>query len=818
VTVRSSLWNDFRYAARRLAFTPGFTVTAILMIALGVGVNTGIFSVLNSIAVRELPAPDADELVSIHQLIDGEGFFRPMRGSRNMFSTSEYRLYRDSTQSLSGILGFSLPQTVTLGKDSPREIDGAFVTCNYFSVLRQPLMLGPGFSADSCESEGALPVVILGHDLWASAFEGDPSIIGREVLLNRQAFVVVGVAPEDVRGVDIWKVAFFVPISMQPLLNPRLDTYREEASWLTLIGRRNAEATLDQVRAELALVAARLDQQQPPRRTALVVDRASVVSRPENREFVFAIGGVVMGAFGLVLLIACANVANLVLARAAGQARQIAVRLSLGASRGRIVQQLLAESSLIAIGGGALGALLAMWSFQGLVALVLSALPTDASTLAIDATADLRVLAFSLALSVASAVLFGLAPALQGSRLDLQAVTKGDTADLRGHGPRSTLLVVQVATCMVLMISAGLLLRGLHAVQTAEPGFDYENIAVAELGLSAAGYDTTGAAAFQRSLLERVAALPGIDAVAQSESTPLRLGRNEMIVHVPGAEHVGRVLVNVVSPAYFSLIGTPIVQGRTFTDSELMNGSRAMIVTEETARHLWLDREPIGQTLIADLGRSGALELRVIGVAKDAQITSIGAIDSTLVYVPAVPIAQPRLKLLAKGGASFDATAAAIKAAAAELDPAVLVQVTPLEANLDVLRRLTGLLGTLSTSLGILALALTAVGVYGIVAYTVSRGVHEIGIRIALGAKPGDVRSLLLRRTMRPVLLGAAIGLAIAIAISRVLSSVLFGISPVDPLGLGGATLFVLIVAIAAAVLAVRPALQSGPVLALREK
>lgn len=815
MTFRSSLWADFRYAARRLAFSPGFTVTAIAMIALGVGVNTGIFSVLNSIALRELPAPDADELVSIHQVIDGEGFFRPIRGSRNMFSTSEYRVYLDGTQSLSGILGFSLPQTVAFGANSPREIDGAFVTCNYFDVLRQPLILGPGFAANSCEAEGAAPTIVLSYDLWATAFDSDPSITGREVLLNRQAFTVVGVAPEGVHGVDIRKVAFFTPLSTQSLLNPNADTYREEASWLTLIGRKTDETTLDQVRAELALIATRIDQEQAPRRTTLVVDRASVVSRPENREALLTVGSVVMGAFGLVLLIACANVANLVLARAAGQTRQIAVRLSLGASRARIVQQLLAESTLIAAGGGALGALLALWSFQSLVVLVLSALPAEASTLAIDANPDLRVLAFSLALTVASAMLFGLAPALQASRLDLHAVTKGDI-DTRGRGPRSTLLVVQVATCMVLMISAGLLLRGLYAAQTAEPGFGYEDIAVAELRLTEAGYDAAGATAFQRSFLERVAALSGIEAVAQSESTPLRLGRNEMIVHVPGAEHVRRVLVNSVSPGYFSLIGTPIVRGRTFTDSELENGSRAMIVTEETARHLWPDREPIGQTLIADLGRYGALEFHVVGVAKDAQITSIGSIDSTLVYTPAVPVVQPTLKLLAKGGASFEATAAGIRAAAAELDPALLVQVTPLEANLDLWRRLAGLLGTLSTSLGMLALVLTAVGVYGVVAYTVSRAVHEIGIRIALGAEPRDVLSLLLRRTMSPVLVGAAIGLAIAIGLSRVLSSVLFGVSPVDPLGLGAAALFVLIVALAAGVLAARPALRSDPVLALR--
>lgn len=788
------------------------------MIALGVGVNTSLFSVLNSLALRDLPAPDADKLVSIHQIIDGDRFFRPVRGSRNMFSTAEYRAYRDGTRSLSGILGFSVPQTVTLGRESPREIDGAFVTCNYFAVLRQPPALGPGFGAGDCESESAVATAVLGHDLWASEFGADPSIIGRTVLLNRQAFTVVGVAPEGVHGVDVRKVAFFAPISARPLLNPRVDTYREEASWLTLVGRKNHEATLAQVRAELAFVAAQIDREQASRRTALVIDRATVGSSPEDRESLFTAGGIVMVASGLVLLIACANVANLVLARGAGQARHIALRLSLGASRARIVQQLLAESILIAAAGGALGGLLAMWSSQSFVVFLLSVLPADVSTLAIDASADFRVLSFSLALTVASAVLFGLAPAVQASRLDLHSVTKSGTSDFRGRGPTSTLLVVQVATSMVLMISAGLLLRALHAAQSVDPGFRYENIAVADLRLSEAGYDVAGAADFQRRFLERVAALPGVEEVAQSENTPLRPGRNEMMVHVPGEEQWRRVHVNVVSPTYFSLIGTPIVRGRTFTDSELANGSRAMVVTENTARQLWPGREPIGRTLTADLGRSGAIEFAVVGVAKDAQVTSFGAVDSTLIYVPAVPIAQPRLKLLVKGGPSFEATAAGIRAAAAELDPAMLVLVTPLEANLDFWRRLAGLLSALSTSLGMLALLLTAVGVYGIVSYTVGRRVREIGIRIALGAKPRDVVIDLLRRTMSPVAVGAAIGLAMAIALSRALSGVLFGVSPVDPLGLGGAALFVLMVALAAALLAARPAVRSNPVTALRQE
>jgi predicted permease len=815
-----TLWGDLRYAARCLALSPGFTSVAVVTIALGVGINTGIFSVLNSVALRGLPAPDADELVSIHQDIEGVGLFRPMRGARSLFSTSEFRAYRDVTQTLSGIMGFSRPETVTLGRDSPAAIDGAIVTCNYFDVLKQPLALGRGFTADNCEVEGAPPAVVLGHDLWVAAFSADPAIIGRDVLLNRQALTVVGVVPEGVHGVDILKVSFFAPIATQPLLSPGSNAYQEESSWLTLIGRRRDEASLDQVRAELGIIAARIDQLQPPRRTTLIVDRARPVSAPEDSPVILTVGGVVMTAFGLILLIACANVANLVFARAEGRAPEIAVRQSLGASRARIVQQLLAESMLIAAAGGVLGTLLAIWSFQTVVALALSALPAEASSIALDARPDIRVLTVALALTVMSGALFGISPAIHSSRVDLHTATKGDAGRSRGgSGPRGTLLGGQVATCMVLMIMAGLFLRGLNATQTVEPGFAYENIAVAELDLTGSGYGPLRATDFQRRLRERVAALPGIEGVAQSAITPLAPSRREMMVRLPGRERWDEVLTNTVSPGYFALLEIPIIQGRTFSESEFANGSQAMIVTAATARRLWPDRDAIGQTLTANLGpRYGITELRVVGVAADAQITAIGEIDSAFVYLPAVPAVQAGLNLLAKGGIDFETTAAGIRTTLAELDPALVARIAPLEANLDFWQRIAGLMSSLSMSLGALAVALAAVGIYGMVSYAVGQRVREIGIRIALGAGARDVLAAIMRRTMWPVVVGAFLGIAIAIGLSKALSSVLFGVSPVDPIGIAGASLVVIGITFAAGVLAAQPATRSDPMRALRDE
>lgn len=817
----SNLWSDLRYAARSLSRSPGFTAAAIVTIALGVGVNTGIFSVFNGLALRELSAPNADQLVSIHQIVEGRATMRAE--GTNTFSTSEYRTYRDRTQSLTGIMGYSDSQTVTIGEEAPRDITGAFVTCDYFEVLRQPAALGPGFNAQDCEA-GAAPTVVLGHDVWTGMFGADNGVIGRDVLLNRQSFTVVGVAPEGARGVDLVPASYFVPIATQPLLRPDVDLYRDEAAiWLTLVGRRRDEASLAQVREELGIIAAAIDRQQPPRETRLMVGRARPSSGPNDRPQTLAVGTVVMAAFGLVLLIASANVANLLLARAIGRSREIAVRLSLGASRSRVVQPLLAESVLLALAGGVLGSALAIWSFQGLVVFAMSALPLEAPRPLIDASPDWRVLAFALVVSLATGVVSGLAPALTASKPDLHTAMKSDAPAVgrrTGRRLQGVLVGVQISLCMVLMIAAGLLLRGLQAAQTVDPGFGYDGVAVASFDLSGAGYDTERATAFQAQLMERVGSFPGVEDVAQVALTPLRPATIRTFVGMPGEAQFTLVPFNVVSPSYFSVIGIPIVRGRTFTDVELRDESTAVIVTEATARRYWPDRDPIGQTIggnrLAPDGQRQLFEFQVVGVAKDAQISNIGEIPSSFLYFPAVRERQPALQLIAKSSVDFAATAASIRAAAADLDPALVVRIAPLEANLDLWRNLGRLVGVLSTALGALALVLASVGVYGVVAYAAGRRVREIGIRIALGAGARSVLTLVLRRTMRPVFVGAVIGVVAAAGVSRVLSSVLFGVSPVDPVALLGAALVVASVALVAGVVPARRATRVDPMRTLR--
>jgi predicted permease len=413
--ILSNLWGDMRYAARTLRRNPSFAFAAIAPIALGIGVNTGIFSVLDSVAFRPLPALRPTELISVHQEFRGVPK-RRVHGARSMFSMPEYGAYRERTRTLSSVMAYSRPWAVTLGTPSPQEIEGVLVTCNYFDVLQVRPSLGPGFTEANCEAKDAPPAVILSHTLWTRALAADLGIVGKTITLNGQSVGVLGVAPRGFDGVDLSKVAFFAPTRMQALMQPEWRYHGDaQTSWLTLVGRRGEGIGMAEVRAELAVIAHQIDQQQPGRTTTLNVAPATSLSLPVARNDVLSLAAVVLGAFGLVLLIACANVANVLLARASGRTREIAVRLSVGATRGRLVQQLLTESLMIALAGGLAGSLLAWWSFQSLLVWVLSSLPGTLPPLRIDAHPSLHVLWFALGLSLATAVLFGMVPALRAS-------------------------------------------------------------------------------------------------------------------------------------------------------------------------------------------------------------------------------------------------------------------------------------------------------------------------------------------------------------------------------------------------------------------
>jgi predicted permease len=527
-----------------------------------------------------------------------------------------------------------------------------------------------------------------------------------------------------------------------------------------------------------------------------------------------------MAAFGLVLLIACANVANLLLARGTARSQEIAIRLSPGASRARVVRQLLTECTLIALAGGLLGSVLALWSFQTFVALAVpAAIPPEVPVVGfdLDFSPDGRVMAFALILTLGTGLLFGLAPALHVSKPDLNGVIKQDTAGLassrRGGRLRGTLVGVQVALSMVLMIATGLLLRGLYSTYTIDPGFAYRDVVFVSFGT-----DYGPSSVLDQRLMDQVAVLPGVEAVAYAAQTPLGESNMGSTVRLPGQSEQERQFVEFdeVTPGYFSLLEIPIVRGRAFTEADSAhataeNRTRPVIISETAARRFWGEEDPIGQTLLSDIMQGGDITLQIVGVAADAQLTSLGTVVP-YIYFPRGPGGV----LMIKSRADFAATASAVRALLRASDPTLAFRVLPLSVNVGFWRGMSGIVTTLGAGLGVLALVLASVGIYGVVAFAVSRRLREIGIRMALGANARDVLVTILRQAIRPVAIGALIGIAAASAVSRVLSAALFGVSPADPVGLGGSALLVLGVALAAGLLAARPATRADPTATLR--
>jgi predicted permease len=803
----SNVRNDLRYALRTLGRNPGFAVAAIVPIALGIGLNTAAFSLLNSVAWRPLPVPDPDALVSIYQDFRG-GPRRTVYGARSLFSIPEYRAYLDEAHTLSGVIAYSREWSVTLGRESPQSIDGILVTCNYFDVLRVSLAIGTGFTAANCGTPDARPAVVLSHALWTTGFGADPQVLQKPIVLNGRDVTVVGVAPAGFDGIDMSKVAFFAPTAMAAVFRPEVNLQDNAyVSWLTVVGRRRDKVDVAQVRADLSLVASRIDQQQPGRTTTLIVEPAVALSLPVARRNILRGAGLVMAAFALVLLIAAANVANILLARAAARTREIAIRLSVGATRVRLVQQLLTESAIIALAGAVCGSLLFSWSLRALMSWLIASIP-GAEPLRIDTTPDRTVFWFALALTSITALVFGLVPALHASAGNLHAVTKQDGSSGRGW-VRGILIGAQVTLCTMLLIPAGLLSRALYATHTFDPGFDHRNVAMVSMDLRGPKYENGRAAPFHEQWLERVRELPGVEGVALATRTPLSPGRSQTTFRVgdePG-EHV--VDVNTVSPEFFSVLGLPLVRGRVFASGE----RDVALVTESTAKRYWPGQDAVGRTISMD-GRSR----EIVGIVRDARVSQTQDAISSYMYLPATRRSAGGISVLARVRGDFDGFAAAVRSETSRMDASLVVNVRPLSDNLGILQTLSQLAAGVAGTVGLLAAGLAATGIYGVVGYVVSRRRREVGVRMALGAGARDVQRLFVRQTLRPVVVGMLIGVAGAAAIGRLLQTVLFGISPYDPAAFIGALLLMLTIAAAAALGPTRRAMRVDPVSVLRSE
>jgi putative ABC transport system permease protein len=573
-------------------------------------------------------------------------------------------------------------------------------------------------------------------------------------------------------------------------------------SWLVLIGRMKEGATLMQVRADLAVINARNDREHPGMNTTLAIDTATFASMPEARTIITGVGSVILAAVGMVLLIVCANLANLLLARAAGRRREIAIRLSVGATRWRLIRQLMTESLMIALLGGAIGTAASFWSFQAILRVIIAHLPSGVPQFTLNLGPDLRVLGYSLAMTILTGAAIGLLPALRATNLNPGAVARP------GGFLRGALVGAQVAACMILLIAAGLMLHALYAAQTIDPGFEMKNTVVVSFNLRNQGYTEQGAGAFQRDVMERVAALPGVDGVAQAVVIPLSGSGWGREITPSGQSQELQTGYNVISPGYFPMLGIPIVRGRNFTEGE----TNAAIVTETTARRFWPGQDAVGKTLTTD----DPQVLQVVGVVHDAQVSHLGRSDETFMYMPAGPKDQMQLQLLVHSNLAARNALGSLQAVIWAAEPNIATEIAPLEDNLELWRTPSRIVGILAGSLGGLALLIASMGIYGVTAFAVSRRVREIGIRMALGADGGAVKKMILRQSMRPVLIGAAVGIAGCAGVSQVLSSMLFGISAYDPVAFMCVPVLLIGVALLASHMPARRATKVDPMIALR--
>jgi len=813
--------QDLRYAVRLLRRNPLFALTAVLSLAIGIGANTTIFTIANALLFKPpLGVADASRLVDVGRSQDGQGF--------DNGSYSNYLDIRARNTVFSGIYAYRLgPEPMSLrGKDGAERIYGEMVSTNYFNVLGTPPHIGRLFTSDDSEQPAATPLAVLSHRFWMRRFNGDPAIVGQTLVLNGRPFMVIGVTPEGFHGTTVLTSDLWVPVNMvgeiAPRLPPAILTSRESA-WLVMGARLKPGVTVGQAQAELANIGRALEQEFPDanRGKGLRVVASSPV--PGDGAPVAAFMAVLMAIVMLVLAIACANVAGVLLARATTRRREIAVRLAIGAGRGRLIRQMLVESTLLFLIGGSGGLVLARLMTGALLSLLPAVpLPIDV-TLALDG----RAVVFTLTLSLVAAILSGLAPAFHASRAEVVGALKSDTQG----GPeriwlRHAFVVSQVALSIVLVVGAGLFARALQRASEIDPGFDPHGVELATLDLSLGGYTADTGRVFARELIRRVRETPGVQAAALSAVMPLGdrgIGLGGLAV--PGVElRNGRrffdVDWNVITPGYFATMKMALSTGRDFSDADREGTPSVVIVNETAARQWWPRQDALGKTLLQETGRPDAPDavrtLTVVGVARDSKYRNLGEDPRPFVYVPIQQQYMSRTVIAARS-AHGQRLAGELRALLASMNPNLpIVQALTFDAYSQLGLLPQRIAASVAGSLGLVGVLLAAIGIYGVTAYMVSSRTREIGIRMALGAERASVVRMVLRQGLTLTMIGAAIGLAVAAAASRLLGSLLFGVGATDPLTFIGSTLLFFVVGAAACYVPARRATAIGAMDALR--
>ena len=812
-----TLLQDLSFGLRMLWKSPAFTLVAVVSLALGIGLNTAIFSVVNVLLIRPVPVvKEQDRLMWL----------------RASISYPDYLDYAEQTKSFSGMAAATGTSEFSLSSNGePEIIKGEYVTGNYFEVLGVGAFKGRTF--DKAEGEIPTSVVVLSEHLWRTRFDSDPSIIGRQISINGLGFTAVGVTPKNFIGTEAGLTReLWVPLSMQPVLNPPeagraadpfSNRFKERDShWLEVFARLNPGVSREQAGTELSTVARHVAETYRGKVDAETLRSVQLLRMsggmdPRDAQEALPLAGIVMAVVALVLLIACANIASLLLARAASRRRETAVRQALGASRSRLVRQWLTESVLLGVAGGAVGLLLAWWANQALIS-YLQTTPLASLELGLD----YRVLAFTLIVSIVTGIVFGLAPALQASRLDIITALKSEGA--WQHTGRSRLralfVTAQLTLSVVLLIGAGLFIRSLQNANRIDPGFRVERALTVPLNLGLLRYNETEGSNFYRNLLSRIQEQPGVERASLVRFQQLGFSSAQYQVMAEGSvagptEEGVSVGFNVVGPNYFKTMETPLLRGRDFAETDRKGTPEIVVINETLAAMLWPHQDALGKRL--SLGGPEGPFLEVVGVARDGKYRSLGEAPYPYVYQPVLQSYDPKMTLVVRTTGEPQALAPAVREQIRTLDAKLPVaDVKTFRDQLDLSLFPSRVAAWTLGGFGVLALLLAAIGIYGVVSYSVAQRTREIGVRMALGAKEKDVLRLVLGQGLFVIAVGLAVGLSLAFAVTRLIAGFLYGVGATDLLTFGGVPLLLGIVALGASYIPARRATKVDPLVALR--
>ena len=814
--LEDEMFQDVRFGFRQAIRKPGLIIAAVFCLAFGIGANILVFGLINAVVLRPAPGVAAPEELAVIMNRTGEDGY-------DLTSYPDYLDYRNHNQSFTDLLAYRAMHVSLSIDGSTERIQGAVASENYFSVLGVGTANGRSFLVEEDQTPGAYPVAVISHGLWQRRFGGDPAITGRTVKLNGHSFTITGVAQAGFTGTETGEVFdIWFPTAMQAEVIPQsVDRLRSrDHRWLLMIGRLKSGVSIEQAQQEVDVIAAQIRQAYPKDHAGItsILVSPHVGLGPIDYPTVSRFLNTVLAVAAVVLLIACANVANLLLVRANGRRKEIAIRLALGATRPRIVRQFLTESMLLTAAATSLGLLIPVLASHWLLALFPPLTPE-----ALNFNPDFRVIGFAVTLSLATALVFGLLPAIQASKSDVvpelkEAVTRG----ARRWRLSSIFVTAQIAITVTLLICAGLLVRTLQRFYAVDPGFETESVLALSLDLKSQGYTEAGGQQLYRRLIERTGALPAVESVALASVMPLGWGSPSQAVFIEGQQQPSpdRPLMtdhNIVTPGWFQTMGIPLITGRDFSNYDAADAPGVVIINEAMAHRYWPDRQPIG--LRFEIGEKQRRTVEIIGIARNSKHRTLEEEPRPLMYLPLLQQYESRMILHVRSAVDPLSLVGAVRLELQRLDSSVpLFEIKTLAQRLSESIWPTRTMSKLLVIFGLLALLLALVGLYGVLSYAVTQRTREIGIRIALGARPAQVLKLIIGQGMILVSIGICLGLFSAFAVTRILQSFLYGVSATDPLTFIAITVVLGLGALLSCYLPARQATQVDPMTTIRHE